>query len=76
MMLCRSGQRPQNASSVSSRGVDGDGQLTLMRLFFSKTLTFMLVDSVGKFKLGNSSVEPSAHLSSHEDLFKVNIYLY
>lgn len=44
--------------------MDEDGQLIFTRLFFSKTLILMLVDLIGKFKLKNSCVEPSTHLSS------------
>lgn len=66
-------QRQQKASTCLlgacslRQYMDGDGQLIFMRLFFSKTLIFMLVDSVGTFKRGNPCIEPRTHLDGRED---------
>lgn len=76
-------QRQQNAFHIPSRSWQSkidmwlvNGQLVFMKLFFSNTLIFMFVDSIGEFKLRNSCVEPSTHLNSQENPLRGNIYLY
>lgn len=71
IMLCRSQNKGNNMHLEYLLGacglrqmMDEDGQLIFTRLFFSKTLILMFVDLIGKFKLKNSCVEPSTHLSS------------
>lgn len=76
-------QRQQNAFDTPPRSWQSEtntsmvnGQLSFMKLFFSNMLIIMPVDSIGKFKLRNSCVEPSTHLNSQENSLRGNIYLY